>query len=92
LARRKDVARVDIALAEAEVAESERRLADDIATDVYHVLIVDQQIASRKSLTGIQSVLAKTTRVCTAISASLDIFLLNENNYHIDSHLQKGLL
>ncbi len=62
LARQKDVARVDIALAEAEVAESERRLAGDIATDVYHVLIVDQQIASRKSLIGIQSVLAKTTR------------------------------
>ncbi len=62
LARQKDVARVDIALAEAEVTESERRLAGDIATDVYHVLIIDQQIASRKSLIGIQSVLAKTTR------------------------------
>ena len=62
LARQKDVARVDIALAEAEVAESERRLAGDIATDVYHVLIVDQQIASRKSLMQFQSALAKTTR------------------------------
>lgn len=62
ISRQKDVARVDIALAEAEVAEAERQLAGDIAGEVYRLLIIDQQIASRKSLIDIQSTLARTTR------------------------------
>jgi outer membrane protein, heavy metal efflux system len=62
ISRQKDVARVDIALAEAEVAEAERRLVGDIASDVYRLVITDQQIASRNSLIDIQSTLTRTTR------------------------------
>ena len=61
--RQKDVARVDIALAEAEVAEAERRLAGEIAADTYRLLVVDRQIASRTSLISIQTSLATTTRL-----------------------------
>lgn len=60
--RQKDVARVDIALAEAEVAEAERRVAGEVAADAYRLLVVDRQIASRGRLIDIQSALARTTR------------------------------
>ena len=60
--RQKDVARVDIALAEAEVAEAERRLAGEVAADAYRLMVVDKQIASRGGLIEIQSALARTTR------------------------------
>ena len=60
--RQKDVARVDIALAEAEVADAERRLAGEVAADVYRLLVVDRQIASRTALIEIQTKLANTAR------------------------------
>jgi cobalt-zinc-cadmium efflux system outer membrane protein len=62
IARQKDLARVDIALAEAEVAEAERRLAGEMAADVYRLLVLDRQIDSRAALIEIQTGLARTTR------------------------------
>jgi cobalt-zinc-cadmium efflux system outer membrane protein len=60
--RQKDVARVDIALAQAEVEEAERKLAGEIAADAYRLIIVDRQIQSRDALIGIEKKLARTTR------------------------------
>lgn len=62
LLRQKDVARVDIALAQAEVEEAERRLAGEVAVDVYRLLVIDRQIQSRNELAGIEEKLAKATR------------------------------
>ena len=62
LMRQKDVARADIAIAEAEIAEAQRRIAGEIAADVYRMLVIDQQIQSRKDLAAIEENLAKTTR------------------------------
>ena len=60
--RQKDVARVDIALAQAEVEGVERKLAGEIAADVYRLMVVDRQIKSRDGLIGIEKKLAQTTR------------------------------
>jgi cobalt-zinc-cadmium efflux system outer membrane protein len=62
LLREKDVARVDIALAEAEVADAERRLAGDVAADVYRLLIIDRRIAARTDLAKLESQLLDTAR------------------------------
>lgn len=62
LLRQKDVARVDIALAEAEVQEAERRLANEIAVAMGRVIVVDRQIQSRDALIGIEQKLLKTTQ------------------------------
>ena len=62
LLREKDVARVDVALAETEVADAERHLAGEVAADVYRVLILDRQIAARSALIEIETGLAATTR------------------------------
>ena len=60
--REKNVARVDIALAEAEIADAERRVAGEVAADVYRILVIDQQISSRDALAKVEEKLAKTTR------------------------------
>lgn len=62
LLREKDVARVDIALAESEIAEHERQLAGEVATDAYRVLLLDQRIESTWALIKLQTQLASTTR------------------------------
>jgi cobalt-zinc-cadmium efflux system outer membrane protein len=62
LLREKDVARVDIASAEAEVQEAERRLANDIAIAVARLVVVGQQILSRDALIALDEKLARTTR------------------------------
>jgi cobalt-zinc-cadmium efflux system outer membrane protein len=62
LLREKDVARVDVALAEAEVAEAERRLAGEIAVDVYRLLMVDRRIVVRADLATLESHLLDTAR------------------------------
>jgi cobalt-zinc-cadmium efflux system outer membrane protein len=62
LSRQKDVARVDIALAEAEVQEAERALANDIAEAVGRVVVIDRQIQSRDDLVAVEEKLAKITR------------------------------
>ena len=60
--RQKDVARVDIALAETEVANAQRRIAEDIAGKVYRLLVSEQQAGTLDSLIGVEGKLAKTTR------------------------------
>lgn len=60
--RQKDVARVDIALAETEVANAQRRVAEDIAGKVYRLLVSEQQVGTLDSLIGVEAKLAKTTR------------------------------
>lgn len=60
--RQKDVARVDIALAETEVANAQRRIAEDIAGKVYRLLVSEQQVSTLDSLIGVEAKLAKTTR------------------------------
>jgi cobalt-zinc-cadmium efflux system outer membrane protein len=62
LSRQKDVARVDIALAEAEVQEAERRLANDIAGAVGRLIVINRQIKSRDALIAVEEKLAKITR------------------------------
>jgi cobalt-zinc-cadmium efflux system outer membrane protein len=62
LLREKDVARVDIALAEVEVAEAERRLAGDVAADVYRLIVVDRRIAAQADLATLESQLLDTAR------------------------------
>ena len=60
--RQKDVARVDIALAETEVANAQRRVAEEIAAKVYRLLVSQQQIATLDGLVGVEEKLANTTR------------------------------
>ena len=62
IVRQKDVARVDVALAQAEVAEAGRKLAGEVASDVYRLLVIDRQIQSRDHLIGIEDKLAGATR------------------------------
>lgn len=62
LLHQKAVARVDIALAELEIAEAERRMAGEIASKTYRFLIIEQQINSLNALAGVEEKLATTTR------------------------------
>lgn len=59
LARARDVARVDVARALAEVNEAERRLLGDIATAYYAVIALDQKIALRDRLIHIDESLVR---------------------------------
>ena len=60
--RQKDVARVDIALAEMEVAEAERKLADDIAGKVYRLLVSQRKEGALGSIIVAEEKLLKTSR------------------------------
>lgn len=60
--RQKDVARVDIALAEMEVAEAERKLADDIAGKVYRLLVSERKEGSLDAILVAEEKLLKTSR------------------------------
>ena len=62
LARQKDVARVDINLAQAEIRDAQRKLAGEIAGNVYRILVVDRQIQARDDLSAVDEQLAKVTR------------------------------
>ena len=62
LARQKDVARVDIDLAQAEILDAQRKLAGEIAGNVYRILVVDRQMQARDSLSAVDERLAKVTR------------------------------
>lgn len=62
IARQKDVARVDIALALTEISQAERNLAGEVAKRFYQVLVLDRQIQLRDRLTGIDKNLVKVTR------------------------------
>lgn len=60
--RQKDVARVDVALAQAEVEEAERKLSSEVANNTYRLLIIERQIQLRDELSQAERRLAKTTR------------------------------
>ena len=62
LLRQKEVARVDIALAEAEIEDAERRLAGDVAAGVYRLLVIERQILARDALSAVDERLATATR------------------------------
>jgi cobalt-zinc-cadmium efflux system outer membrane protein len=62
LAREKDVARVDIALAEVEVAEAGRVLAGEIAADGYRLFALDRRIDAQGELISAEQELAHVTR------------------------------
>lgn len=62
IARQQDVARVDIALAEAEIALTQRRLAADVAERGYRLYMMDRQARARDALIGVQESLLKVAR------------------------------
>ena len=62
LLHEKDVARVDIALAQTEIEEAQRRVANDVRSAVNRLIVLDRQIASRESLMTVEAQLVKTTR------------------------------
>jgi len=62
IGRARDVARVDVARALAEVNEAERRLLGEVATSFYGVVTLDQQIGLRDRLIAIDESLVSTTR------------------------------
>lgn len=75
LARQKDVARVDIDLAQAEILDAQRKLAGEIAANVYRILIVDRQMQVRDALSAVDERLAKvtTSRFKAAEVSELDV-------------------
>ncbi len=58
----RDVARVNVALAEAEIEDAERRLAGEVAANFYRYVVLDRQIAVRDYLIDIEQKLARITR------------------------------
>lgn len=62
LLRQKDVARIDIAMAETEVADAERRLVGEVASQTYRIAMIDRRIGSFDVLADVEQRLAKTTR------------------------------
>lgn len=62
LARQRDVARVDIDLAQEEIREAELSLAGQVAAGFYRVLVLDRQVAVRKQLIEIDRKLLAASR------------------------------
>ncbi len=62
LARQQGVARVDVALALAEIAQAERTLAGNIAAAYYRLLVLDRQVATQDRLIGVDDALLNVTR------------------------------
>ena len=62
LDRQKDVARVDVALAYAEIRQAELKLASEVASAFYRVLALNRQIESRERLIDVDQKLVKGTR------------------------------
>lgn len=62
LARQQDVARVDVALALAEIAQAERTLAGNIAAAYYRLLVLDRQVAAQDKLIDVDAALLSVTR------------------------------
>lgn len=60
--RQQDVARVDVALAEAEIKEAERCLAGEIAVNFYRFVTINHQIAVRDQLIDVDQKLVKITQ------------------------------
>jgi cobalt-zinc-cadmium efflux system outer membrane protein len=62
IARQKDVAQADVALALAEINEAERKLAGDVVASFYRILALDRQIEVRDRLVGVDQQLAEVAR------------------------------
>ena len=62
IARQKDVARIDVALATTEIEQAERKLAGEVARRFYQVLVLDHQIQLRDRLIRTDQELVKVTR------------------------------
>jgi cobalt-zinc-cadmium efflux system outer membrane protein len=62
IARQQTVARIDIDAARAEVADAERRLAGDVASGAYQLLVLDRQLALRRRLLGLDARLIQATQ------------------------------
>ena len=75
MARQQDVARVDVALAVAEIRQAELRLASDVASGFYRVLALNQQLEARERSMEIDRALVRTTsnRFKAAEVSELDV-------------------
>ncbi len=62
IARQKDVARVDIALALTEISQAERKLAGEVAKRFYQMLVLSHQIRVRDHLINADKNLVKISR------------------------------
>jgi len=62
LARQKDVARVDVALAIAEIRQAQLKLAAQVASGCYRVLTLNSQLDAGKQLTDVDQKLVQGTR------------------------------
>ena len=73
--RQQDVARVDVALAEVEIQDAERRLAGEIAVNFYRFVAITHQIAVRDHLIEIEQKLVGVTqaRLQAAEVSELDV-------------------
>ncbi len=76
LAREKDVARVDVDLAMAEINIAERRLTGNVASTYYRIIVLNRQIAERDSLIKVDKKLVKVTRNRFKVAevSELDVF------------------
>jgi len=62
LERERQVASVDVSVAQIQVRQARWRLAGQVASAVYKLLLIDRQIALRDDIIAIQDKLAKVTR------------------------------
>lgn len=92
--RQKDVARVDVALAQAEVEDAERRLAGEVAGDAYQLLVLDRQMQARDRLIEVDQRLLKAAQArykaaevseLDVNTASLDLQRLTQERALLDS-------
>ncbi len=75
IAHQKDVARVDVALALAEIRQAELKLAGDVASRFYSLLALNRQIETRERLMDVDQklVLGTRNRFKTAEVSELDV-------------------
>lgn len=88
LARLKDVARVDVALAQAEVAEAERKLAASVATDALRLQLADLRVATLDGIIGTEVALLDTVRKRLA-AAEVSEMDVNVVRIDIERHRQE---
>lgn len=81
LLREKNVARVDIAIAQTEVDDARRKLAGEVMADVYKLLVLDRQIAAQDQRTSADNALAK---VVEARFKAAEVSELDVNQVQID--------
>lgn len=81
LRRQQDVARVDIALAEAEIADGERKLAGEVMLDAWHWALLDRRLAAIQERQQAQAELLRTAR---ARFRAAEVSELNVNSARIE--------